>query len=158
MNTIEAQVLETWQIHQRILLFTLEAIPVEAMSSTLSKRGGRDISRQFAHLQYVRVARLKPFAKKRGIELIEFNPKLSPSKEELEAGLCGSGDLMEEYIKQAIAHGGKVTNFKRGVVPMIGYYISHETHHRGNIVLTMKICGHKIPDALKYNIWEWNRR
>jgi len=35
--------------------------------------------------------------------------------------------------------------------------ISHEAHHRGGILLTMKQCGIKIPDTLKWGIWEWNK-
>jgi predicted metal-dependent hydrolase len=37
-----------------------------------------------------------------------------------------------------------------------GYYISHEAHHRGNILLTMKKSGFPFSDALKWEIWDWN--
>jgi hypothetical protein len=68
-----------------------------------------------------------------------------------------SGLLMEKYIEHCLTNGGVVSNFRRGVVPMVGYYISHEAHHRGGILLTMKQCGIKIPDALKWGIWDWNK-
>ncbi|MCY7311772.1 MAG: hypothetical protein LH619_13430 [Chitinophagaceae bacterium] len=32
---------------------------------------------------------------------------------------------------------------------------NHESHHRGNIQLTLKQSGEKIPDAVKSGWWEW---
>jgi uncharacterized damage-inducible protein DinB len=40
---------------------------------------------------------------------------------------------------------------------MLGYFISHESHHRGSILLTLKQCGEKIPDAVKWGLWEWGK-
>ena len=131
MTDLESQILETWRIHQRSTIFLIENISDEALKATLSTRGGRDVARQLAHVHNVRVWRLEAFAQ--------------------------SGEVMDKYIRQAIENGGAVSNFKRGVAPMIGYYISHEAHHRGHILLTMKQSGHKLPDALKWNIWEWNK-
>jgi len=41
--------------------------------------------------------------------------------------------------------------------PLIGYTISHEAHHRGNILLTIKQRGFKLACELKWGIWEWNK-
>ena len=158
MNELEQQILETWRIHQRITLFMIENIPDEALHVTLSKRGGRDISRQLAHMHNVRVARMSSFAKKSGLELTEFDKKASPERAELVAAFQQSGELMERYLALGVENMGAVSNFKRGVVPMLGYYISHEAHHRGNILLTMKQSGIRLPDALKWDIWDWNKR
>ena len=40
---------------------------------------------------------------------------------------------------------------------MLGYFIAHESHHRGSILLTLKQCGEKIPDAVKWGLWEWGK-
>ena len=64
---------------------------------------------------------------------------------------------MEKYIEKCIEDGGDVPNFKRGIGTMVGYYICHEAHHRGNILLTMRQSGFKLPDKLKWGIWEWNK-
>ncbi|MFQ5446803.1 MAG: DinB family protein [Saprospiraceae bacterium] len=158
MTVIEQQILETWRLHNRITLFMLENIPAEAMTATLSKRGGRDIARQLAHMYNVRVYRLKPFSKKSGAPLAEFGKSESPSKEKLAEALQLSGTVMEQYLAHCIENGGVVSNFKQGVVPMLGYYITHEAHHRGSILLTMKQCGFRLPGELKWGIWEWKKR
>ncbi len=157
MSAIELQIIETWRIHNRIMRLVIQNITEEALQASLSTRGGRDIARQLAHLHMVRVWRLEPFAKKLKIRLIAFEKGESPSRERLLEAFVQSGEVMEKYMQQAINNQGTVSNFRRGVVPMLGYYIAHEAHHRGNILLTMKQNGFKLPDSLKWNIWEWNK-
>lgn len=151
------QIIETWNIHNRTMLFFIANMPDAAFSATLSKRGGRDIARQLAHVISVRINRLESWMKKTGLYIAEFDKDYSPSREELITAFENSGKLMESYISHAIEQDGVVSNFKRGVVPMLGYYITHEAHHKGHALLTMKECGIRIPDALKWGIWEWNK-
>lgn len=136
----------------------IEHIPEDALKATLSTRGGRDIARQLAHLHNVRCWRLKSFARKSAMKLTVFEKNESPLKKELLAAFKQSGAVMEKYMQHCIANGGAVSNFKLGVVSMLGYYISHEAHHRGHIYLTMKQCGFEISDELKWGIWEWKKR
>ncbi|MCX6641130.1 MAG: hypothetical protein NTW14_11755 [bacterium] len=157
MSTLSSQILETWRIHQRITLLFLENVPEEGFKATLSQRGGRDVARQMAHVHNVRVVRLTSFSKKIGNPVKEFAADYSPTKTELLEAFRQTGEVMEKYIEKCIENDGVVPNFQRGVVPMIGYYISHEDHHRGHALLTMKQCGVKLPDALKMSIWEWNK-
>lgn len=140
------------------MLFMIEHLPDEALKATLSERGGLDIARQLAHLHMVRVWRLEAFSKKIKTKLIEFEKGESPTKEKLKQALAPSSEVLEKYLGHCIENGGAVSNFKCGVVPMLGYFISHEAHHRGNILLTMKQCGFKLLDELKWYLWEWNKR
>jgi hypothetical protein len=157
MNELENQILETWRIHHRTMLFMAENISEEAMQATLSTHGGRDVARQLAHVHMVRVARLEPFSQKIKTPLIKFEKGETPPKRQLLEALTQSGMVMEKYIQYCLENGGAVSNFRRGVVPMVGYFISHEAHHRGSILLTMKQSGFKLTDALKWKIWEWNK-
>lgn len=53
--------------------------------------------------------------------------------------------------------GGKVKGFKKGVILFLGYFILPESHHRGNMILTLKQSGEKIPDSVEWELWEWGK-
>ena len=57
----EKQFLETWEIHNRINLYLLDAIEPAALIS-LSASKGRTVGEQFAHLHNVRLMWLKAAA------------------------------------------------------------------------------------------------
>ena len=155
--TIEEQIIEMWRINNRINLYMIKHISDDAMKATLSKRGGRGIAGQFAHIHNVRVWRVRTFAKKLNVELKEFGKSENPDKKQLIISLQQSSSVMEQYLHYCIDKGGVVPNFKTGVVPMLGYMTTHEAHHRGAILLTMKQCGFKLSEELKWGIWFWNK-
>lgn len=67
-----------WHTNNRINLMLIESIPEPGLSATLSKRGGRSVARQFAHLHTQRVRWLEA---KQGEDLAEKLPRFE-SKEE----------------------------------------------------------------------------
>ena len=159
MTIIENQIIDTWNVHNNVTLFVVDRIPDETLKATLSARGGRDIGRQFGHMNAVRVWQLEAFAKKQSLPLTNFPKDETPEKNLLVEAYKQSGTAMGKYLGHCIINKeGKATNFKGGVIQMLAYYISHEAHHRGNILLTMKQCGFKIPEELKWGIWDMMRK
>lgn len=85
------QLLETWRTNNRINLFLIDQISEEGMKCTLSKRGGRNVVRQFAHLHNVRVSHLQNRAKDLAEGLHLFDTYDEPDKETLKQNLNTSG-------------------------------------------------------------------
>jgi len=154
---MKEQIIETWHINNRVNLMLLEAISQEGLHCTLSKRGGGTPAKQFAHLHWIRLLKLERSAKElmKGLNKIKIEDGIDKAR--LKKHLNESGDAISKLIGQAIDDGGQLKGFKRGVNPFLGYLISHEAHHRGNILLTLEQCGHKIPKDVAYGIWAWNQ-
>ena len=152
------QLAEAWQTNHRVTLKLLDALSDEALRTTLSTRGGRDVARQLAHVHEVRTAWAEITSKtNRQAALPHFAKGASPSKKELKLALTASAKGIETSIRESWANGGKVTGFKRGLMPMVGYLIAHESHHRGSIMLTLKQSGIGIPEELKWGLWDWDK-
>ena len=55
---LENQIVDTWNIHNRINLYLLEAIPAAALSDVAASKG-RTVAEQLAHIHNVRLMWLK---------------------------------------------------------------------------------------------------
>jgi len=152
------QLVDAWQINHRVTLKLLDALSDDALKATLSTRGGRDIARQLAHLHEVRATHAEVTSKtNRNAKLPHFARGQTPTKRQLLVALEASAKGIETSIREGWANGGKLPGFKRGVIPMVGYLIAHESHHRGSILLTLKQTGHRLTDELKWGLWDWNK-
>ena len=151
------QLLETWRTNNRINLFLIERISAAGMKCTLSKRGGRNVARQFAHLHNVRVWHLEARAKDLAQGLDTFETDEEPGKAKLKECLTASAAGVETFIAQCAAGTPKRRPFKKGIVATVGYFIAHDSHHRGSILLTLKQCGHKLDQQTAYAIWDWDK-
>ena len=155
--TMRDELLEAWRTNNRINLFLIDTINEAGMKSTLSKRGGRDVARQFAHIRDIRVWHLDKRAKDLAQGLKKFETKVSPSKAQLRKAFAASGKGVENLLTGVLAAEPKRRGFKKGIFTTLAYFIAHESHHRGNILLTLKECGHHIDKTAQYAIWGWDQ-
>jgi uncharacterized damage-inducible protein DinB len=153
----ENQLLETWDIHSRLNLYLLDAVEPATLSSHSASKG-RSVGEQFAHLHNVRLMWLKAASPDllQGLEKIEKEKAVD--KKRLRHSLVDSGQAIRTLLSRSIAADGKVKGFKPHVAAFLGYLISHESHHRGQIVLSLKQAGHPLDKKVQYGIWEWGVR
>ena len=151
------ELIEAWRVNNRINLFLIDHISDEGMRCTLSKRGGRDVCRQFAHMHSVRVWKLQNWDKTFAEGLQTFETQDHPSKERLKGALSDSGAQIARFIEAAGKGETKSPGLKMGLGVSVGYFISHESHHRGSILLTLKQCGHRVDQRTQYAIWDWDK-
>jgi len=152
------EILQAWQINHRVNMKLVDGISEAGMRSTLSTRGGRDVARQFAHMHDVRCWWLEAHFRELSKGLTKFASKPSPSKAELRKAQAISTAVIEEMFRRAIDGRGVIKGVKHlSAVSVLGYFISHESHHRGSILLTLKQTGNKPPTSVQYSIWDWAR-
>jgi uncharacterized damage-inducible protein DinB len=147
---------ETWQINARIDLYLLQAVPGPGLLGVASS-GGRTVGEAFAHIHNVRLMWLKASAPEllAGLEKIEKGEVTGAG---LAKSLEASAAAITTLLTQSLAGGGKVKGFKPHVHAFVGYLVSHESHHRGQIALALKQSGHPVDKKVLFGMWEWGSR
>jgi uncharacterized damage-inducible protein DinB len=151
------QLIETWQINNRINLYVLSAIPNEHLSDALTSKG-RNVGEQFAHIHNVRLMWLKAAMPEELAALTKIEKELTLDKELLQSSLTDSGAAIERLIESACVNGDRVKGFKPHVTGFLGYMVAHDAHHRSQIIIALKQSGHQLDKKVLYGIWEWGSR
>lgn len=151
------QLLETWRIHDRINLYLLDAVEPASLNSHSASKG-RSVGEQFAHIHNVRLMWLKSAAPDLLKGLSKIENEQPNDKKILAKSLADSGKAIGTLLAQSLEAGGKVKGFKPHAAAFLGYLISHESHHRGQIALSLKQAGKPLDKKISYGIWEWGVR
>ncbi|MBS1514618.1 MAG: hypothetical protein JSS63_06280 [Bacteroidetes bacterium] len=152
------QLIETLSINNRINLYLLSSLKDEFLKDTAGGKG-RNVGEQFAHIHNVRLMWLKVSASDllKGLNKIEKENPISVKL--LEKELKASGAAIEKLIEQSCNNNnGRVKGFKPHCTAFIGYLISHDSHHRGQIMLALKQSGHPVDKKIQFGLWEWGVR
>ena len=153
---LEQQLLDTWNINNRINLYMLKAIPKEALNDVSASKG-RNVAEQFAHIHNVRLMWLKAAAPELMEGLTKIEKENTVDHKLLERCLTESGKAIEELLKKGLRE-GRIKGFKPHLPAFLGYIISHDSQHRGQIALTMKQSKHPLDKKVSFGIWEWGVR
>ena len=149
--------LETWQIHDRINVYFLDAIDAASLESHSASKG-RSVGEQFAHIHNVRLMWLKAADASLLAGLAKVENENANDKKLLKKSLADSGKAIGTLLDKSLVNGGKVKGFKPHAAAFLGYLISHESHHRGQIALSLKQAGKPLDKKIAYGIWEWGVR
>lgn len=154
---MKEQLLLAWDIHQQHNLLLLSHLTDADLQLSLLARS-RTVGEQVAHLHNTRLTWLDSVAKPLYQKSMVLPKEVVLTTGSLKEALEQSAASIRQLIDNSWENGGKLPSFKTGLIPFVSYLISHESHHRGNILLTLKQNGYKLPDALKWGLWEWNKR
>lgn len=147
------QLIESWGINQQMNRILLEAIDKKWLPSRASS-DGMTVGQQWAHVSNVRGNWARMKLKKLAAGFDKIPPNEMHNKvyllDHLERSASICAHIFTEYKDGIYAKGHDIT-----ITSFYSYLVSHDAHHRGQIILHLKLCGHSLPEDVLYGIWKW---
>jgi uncharacterized damage-inducible protein DinB len=148
-----AAILRAFAIHNRIHSYLIDALDNSVWDAPRPSGKGRSIAALFAHMHSVRLMWLKA-AKQELPAALDKSATHAATK----AALDQSADAISSWVLAALESDGRIPNFKPDAWSFIGYLISHESHHRGQVVLLARELGSPVDQAVNFGLWAWGTR
>jgi uncharacterized damage-inducible protein DinB len=152
---IPVALLNAFNTNNRINQYLIDNLPPAAWTAKPPDGKGRTVAAMVAHMHNVRVMWLKA-AKAADIPAQLDRATVTPSQ--AMRGLEASREALGVVMSRALESDGRVKGFRPDVAGFLGYLIAHDAHHRGQITMLARQCGHPLPQKAMFGMWEWGSR
>ncbi len=119
--------------------------------------GGRSAGAQFTHISNVRCMWHKAVFDNGKSDSARIDKDDSENPAVLKIKFAESALLIPEMIESSLENDLKVPGFNKGLLSFFAYLVSHEAHHRGQIIFTLKASGTRIGKEKLFALWDWNK-
>lgn len=165
-NPYEAAV-DAWDICARVTAFLIEGLPAELWRVQVPGMPRRTVGSLCAHLHNSRAGWLRGFGTAHGVAVPARVTSATVTQRALVSALATSDARMRRFLQVGIDAGGVIPGVSskfvwgaipRDVVRFVTYAASHESHHRGQIVMAARQLGHRLPPRIIGGLWQWSSR
>ena len=158
-----SNLIDAWRTNHNVTTYLIKNLPAEFWSMTVPGSPRRTVRAILAHIHNARCMWIKMIGARHGAKVPKTVDGRSVRPAELLRALERSSSGMIELIKLGAARGGNVPpadwqNFPTDLVHFLSYFVAHEAHHRGQLVMLARQLGHKLPKDVTAGLWQWNKR
>lgn len=167
MNVLHESVLDAWRVNARTTSFLVERLPSDLWPQALPGATRRSVRSIAVHLHNCRCLWMNSLAKHSGVPIPRRVGRADATRAEVLEALAFSDDALCRLFRVALENGGRfpgvATSFVYGAMPrdavlFCGYALSHEAHHRGQLVVAARALGHRLSTETVNGLWQWSSR
>lgn len=152
-----------WRTNNRVTTYLIENLPPEMWSKNVPGAPRRTVRMIAAHIHNARCMWIKMIGARHGIAVPRTVDGRVVRPSELSRALERSSRGIIELIRLGVAQGGAVPsaawqNFPTDLVHFLSYFVAHEGHHRGQLVMLARQLGHRLPAEVTAGLWQWKQR
>ena len=159
-------ILDAWRTTNRVTVFFVEHLPSGLWASPVPGAPRRSIRMIAGHIHNARCMWLKTLGRENGIAVPRSVDRHRVGPKELARALDRSGRGILRLLTLGLDHGGRVPtpssyiwrNLPLDVGHVLAYFVAHEAHHRGQIVLAARELGYRLPLDVTNGLWQWTTR
>ena len=163
---LQATLLGAWRTNCRVTDFLIEHLPAALWNAAVPGVPRRTLRTIVAHLHNTRSRWLKTLGREHEITVPPLVNLRTVDRRSLLAALRRSGRGIEQLLRLGMAHGGVVPpskgyvwrNLPLDVGHVLSYFVTHEGHHRGQVVTIARQLGHRLPAEVVNGLWQWTTR
>ena len=156
----------SWRTNSRVTTYLIERLPAAIWEAPIPGAPRRTMRALAAHIHNARCTWLKILGREHGIAVPAAVDRRTVTRRELLAALQGSGEGIAALLELGLAAGGRVPmskayvwrNLPLDVAHVLTYFVAHEGHHRGQLVLLARQLGHRLPAGATAGLWQWRAR
>jgi uncharacterized damage-inducible protein DinB len=165
-SDLRDSVLGAWRTNSRVTAYLVEQLPAALWDVAVPGAPRRTVRTIAAHFHNSRSRWIRTLGEEHGIAAPRLVDLRKVTRAALLAALKRSSAGIEALLELGLASGGQVPPSKRYVwrnLPLdvghvLTYFVAHEAHHRGQIVMLGRQLGHRLPQEVVNGLWQWTTR
>lgn len=159
-------ILAAWATNNRVTVYLLENLPGELWPATLPGAPRRTIRMIASHLHNARCMWIKTLGRAHGIKAPANVNRHRVRCQDLIKSLGRSSHGIASLLELGCESGGCIPptaayvwrNLPLDVGHVLSYFVAHEGHHRGQIVMLARQLGFRLSTAARGGLWQWTNR
>ena len=155
--------LSAWQTSCRVTAHLIAHIPRPLWPAPVPGAPQRTIRTIATHLHNSRCGWIRTLGQEHGIVVPARVDRLHATQRQVGAALQRSERGIAAVLALGLANGGSVPPSRRyvwrnlalDVGHVLTYFVAHEAHHRGQLLLVLRQLGCEMPANLTGALWQW---
>ena len=163
MGSRESDLIDAWRTNHRVTVYLIEHLPAELWSMNVPGSPRRTVRMLAAHIHNARCSWIKMIGERYGVAVPQSVDGRVVRPSQLTRALERSSRGMIELIRLGLSRDGAIPpaawqNFPTDLVHFLSYFVAHEAHHRGQLVMLARQLGHRLPVEVTAGLWQWKKR
>ena len=160
---LEAIILPAWETNARVTRLLLSSLPAPIWDHVIPGAPRRTPRMIAGHIHNARCMWVRTLGKPHGIRVPAVVDRRSVRKTDLVRALRHSTAAIRELLRLGCSEGGRIPptpayvwrNLALDVGHVLTYFVAHESHHRGQLLLLARQFANPVPAPVRNGLWQW---